>query len=165
MKKFYLLLALLLILAGCGPVRYYRGEGYRVPSVQEQLDRRSYDLVIEREMRYNRRAQSRTGRTASAVDIPDFVISVDGDRLRNSREGHVDYVISRYRDYKNRQYRTIRFTNCYRYGHSIEGKYELTVYPNGYFRLTVRSRNDAVRHEYEGRMERSFAATGRYHRR
>lgn len=166
MKKFYLLLALLLILAGCGPVRYYyRGENYRVPSVQEQLDRRSYNLIVEREMHYNRRAQSRTGRTPSTVDIPDFVISVSGDRLRNSREGHIDYVISKYRDYNNRQYRTIRFTNYYRYGHSVEGKYELTVYPNGYFRLTVRNRNDAVRHEYEGRMERSFEGTGRYPRR
>ena len=164
MKKFYLLLTMLLILAGCGPSRYYyRGEGYRVPDIQEQLDRRSYNLIVERETRYNRRAQSRTGRSTS-VDIPNFVISVDGDRLHNSREG-LDYKISRYRDYSNHQYRTIRFSNYYRYGNSLEGKYELFVYPNGYFRLIVRSRNDAVRHEYEGRMERSFVAAGRYPRR
>ena len=165
MKKFYLLIALLLILAGCGPVRhYYRTDARRTYSFQEQLDRRSYRLVVERETVRNGRAASRTGRYSS-VDIPDFVITVNGDRLHNSREGYIDYSISKYRDSRHSQYRTIRFSNYYRHGYSLEGKYELTVYPNGYFRLVVRGRNDAVRHEYEGQMEHGYDGLYRYPRR
>jgi len=100
MKKFYLLSALLLILVGCGPVRYqYRGSNYANSHVQERLDRRSYRLRIEQEVHNPRGNASRYGR--GTVDIPDFVIAVNGERLHYIRNSHSEYRIANYRDTRN----------------------------------------------------------------
>lgn len=165
MKKFYLLSALLLILVGCGPVRYqYRGSYHANSHVQERLDRRSYRLRIEQEIHKPRGNASRYGR--GIVDIPDFIIAVNGDRLHYMRSAHNEYRIANYRDTRNSQRRNIRFSSYNRYGNSLEGKYELSVYPDGRFRLLVLDRYNSVRHEYEGQMELGYDHPGpRYSRR
>lgn len=166
MKKYSLLIiALLAVLTGCGPIRYvnYSREGAHRPlSVQEQLDRRCYSLNVEREIRYNQNASSRSGRVVT-TDVRDFILSVEGDRFCNMREPNTEYRISNYRDTRRSQCRTIRFNNYYRRGNSLEGKYELSVYNDGYFRLVVRNRNNSIRHEYEGWMMREHNTPGHRH--
>ena len=165
MKKFYVLFALLFVFAACGPVRYqYRGSGRMDSIVQERLDRRSYRLNVEREILTQRETNPRRGHGPSVVDIPDFVISVSGDRLHNMREGNNECRITNYRDTRNSQRRTIRFNNYYRYSNTLEGKYELLVYPDGYFRLTIRRRDNSVRRQYEGRMDIGYSGPVHGHR-
>lgn len=168
MKKYSLLIVVMLaILTGCSPYRYVYNnrDDHRTLSVRERLDRRSYSLNIEREIRNNPYAASRTGRVVTN-DIRDFVLSVEGDRLYNMREPNTEYRIANYRDTRTSQCRTIRFWNYYKRGRSLEGKYELSVYNDGYFRLIVRNRNNSIRHEYEGWMIHDHETPGyRYPRR
>lgn len=164
MKKYSLLIVVLLaILAGCSPYHYYEynRDDHRTLSVRERLDRRAYSLNIEREIHSNPNAASRSGRVISS-NVRDFVLSVEGDRLYNMRD-HSEYRISNYRDSRTSQCRTIRFSNYYGRGHSLEGKYELSVYNDGYFRLIIRNRNNSIRHEYEGWMIRDRETPGYHH--
>ncbi len=152
MKKIYLFIAALSLLTACGPAYYYqrprttaRVAIHTRSIVQERLDHRSYRLNIEREIRPQR------GNVAAVIDIPDFTISVHGDRLRNSRERDTDFRINSYSDSGNSRRRVIRFANYNR--RSLEGRYELTVYPEGNFRLIIRKRNNSIQREYEGRVD------------
>ena len=163
MKKYIILITMLAVLAGCGPIHYaYNGNNNRDLSVRERLDRRSYSLNIEREIRHNPGAASRTGRMVTN-DVRDFVISVQGDRFYNMRDPNTEYRIANYRDKRTSQGRTVSFWNYYRRGNSMEGKYEICIYNDGYFRLVVRNRNNSIRHEYEGWMIRDYELPG-YHR-
>lgn len=178
MKKYSLLIALTVVLAGCSPFLYvydredgrvynrgdrvYSRDEHRPLSVREQLDRRTYSLNVEREVRYNPAAASRSGRVITN-DVRNFVLSVEGDRFYNMREPNTEYRIANYRDTRNSQCRTIRFSTYYRRGNALEGKYELSVYSDGYFRLVVRNRNNSVRHEYEGWMARNHEMPGHHY--
>lgn len=154
MKKICLLIAALSALTACGPAYYYqrprttaRVAVHTRSIVQERLDRRSYKLHIEREIRPQR------GNVSAVIDIPDFTLSVRGDRLHNSRERNADFRINGYSDSGNSRRRVIRFSNYNRNGRSLEGRYELTVYPEGNFRLIIRNRGYSVKREYEGRID------------
>ena len=78
---------------------------------------------------------------------------------------HSEYRIANYRDTRNSQRRTIRFSSYNRYGNSLEGKYELTVYPDGRFRLLILDRYNSVRREYEGRMDLGYDHPGPHYSR
>jgi len=153
MKKICTLLAALSLLTACGPAYYYqsrptsRVNAHTRTIVRERLDRRSYKLHIEREIR------QQWGNNSAVIDIPDFTLTIRGDRLRDSRNYGTEYRIGNYRDSGSDRRRSIRFSNYSNHGRSLEGKYELTVYPEGHFRLIIRRRDNSIRREYEGRID------------